>query len=278
MTVKEGEQSKSLPVYGEVMHALVEHGFTRKDCLVSVGGGVVGDLGGFAASTYMRGIDFYNIPTTVLSQVDSSIGGKTAINYDGIKNMVGTFYQPKCVLVDPDTLRTLPRRQVANGLAEALKMAMTSSASLFRIFEEDDPFMQLDRILPEAIGIKADVVMQDEKEANLRKILNFGHTIGHAIETTKLPGECYHGECVALGMVAVTSGQVRERLLAVLKKLEIPTRIDFSTEAVMQALLHDKKKGGESITAVLVDEIGSCRLEEVPPSFFEERLHSILRA
>ena len=134
-TIETGEGSKSLETFGHLLQTMMDHGFSRKDCVVAIGGGVVGDLSGFAASAYMRGIDFYNIPTTLLSQIDSSIGGKTAINFGGVKNIVGAFYQPKKVLVDPDLLKTLPERQISNGLAEAIKMALTSDEELFDIFE-----------------------------------------------------------------------------------------------------------------------------------------------
>ena len=137
-TIDQGESSKSLSVFEKLLHVMLDRDFSRKDCVVAVGGGVVGDLSGFAASAYMRGIDFYNIPTTLLSQIDSSIGGKTAINFGGVKNIVGAFYQPKKVLIDPDLLKTLPSRQIANGLAEAIKMSLTSDKELFELFEHKD--------------------------------------------------------------------------------------------------------------------------------------------
>ena len=200
-TVEMGEGSKSLDTFGTLLRTMLEHGFSRKDCVVAVGGGVVGDLAGFAASAYMRGIDFYNIPTTLLSQIDSSIGGKTAVNLGGVKNIVGAFYQPKRVLIDPDLLKTLPQRQISNGLAEAVKMALTSDAVLFDIFENGDIESNLDEIILRSLNIKKSVVEQDEKEAGLRKILNFGHTVGHGIESSADLHALYHGECVALGML-----------------------------------------------------------------------------
>ena len=145
---------------------------------------MVGDLAGFAASAYMRGIDFYNIPTTLLSQIDSSIGGKTAINFGGVKNIVGAFYQPKKVLIDPDLLKTLPPRQISNGLAEAIKVGLTSDEKLFDIFENGEIGSRLDEIIVRALTVKKNVVEQDEKEAGLRRILNFGHTVGHGIESS----------------------------------------------------------------------------------------------
>ena len=180
-TIEPGEASKSLEMFGSLLQAMLEHGFSRKDCVVAVGGGVVGDLSGFAASSYMRGVDFYNIPTTLLSQIDSSIGGKTAVNLDGVKNMIGSFYQPRKVLIDPELLNTLPERQISNGLAEAVKMALTSDGELFDIFESRDIKNNLDEIIIRSLNIKKNIVEQDEKESGLRKILNFGHTIGHGI-------------------------------------------------------------------------------------------------
>ena len=147
LTIKEGEQSKNIEVYAEILKALVENGLTRTDCVVAVGGGVVGDLSGFAAASFMRGIDFYNIPTTVLSQVDSSIGGKTAIDFMGLKNIVGAFYPPKKVIIDPDTLKTLPARQISNGLCEAVKMAATSDRELFELFEKENALTNIDKII-----------------------------------------------------------------------------------------------------------------------------------
>ena len=211
LTVDAGEGSKSLETFGRLLGAMLDHGFSRKDCVVAVGGGVVGDLSGFAASAYMRGIDFYNIPTTLLSQIDSSIGGKTAINFGGVKNIVGAFYQPKKVLIDPELLKTLPKRQISNGLAEAVKMAMTSDRVLFELFENEDIQSHIDDIIIRSLNIKKIVVEQDEKEAGLRKILNFGHTIGHGIESSGNMSELYHGECVALGLIPMCAEAIRPR-------------------------------------------------------------------
>ena len=181
--VEQGEGSKSLQTAEEILTEMLNHEFGRKDCVVAVGGGVVGDLAGVVASLYMRGIDFYNVPTTVLSQVDSSIGGKTAVNLGGIKNVVGAFYQPKAVLIDPDTLLTLSERQIVNGLMEALKMGATSEPELFYIFKDGNWKDNIDSIIEKALLVKKYVVEQDEKESHLRKILNFGHTIGHGFES-----------------------------------------------------------------------------------------------
>ncbi len=261
--VSQGEQSKSLQTAEEVLTEMLEHQFSRKDCVVAVGGGVVGDLGGFVASLYMRGIDFYNVPTTLLSQVDSSIGGKTAVNLAGIKNIIGAFYQPKAVLIDPDTLDTLPKRQVVNGLFEAIKMGATSDRELFDLFLQGDYEEQMDLIIERALLVKKQVVEQDEKESHLRKILNFGHTIGHGFESAA-HGRYLHGECVALGMLYMSSEEVQEQLCEIYEKLgfELPEFYTFNIEEVKEAVMHDKKAGDRMCSVVFVSEIGNGNIEE----------------
>lgn len=261
--VPQGEPSKSMEIAKEVLEEMLSHQFSRKDCVVAVGGGVVGDLGGFVASLYMRGVDFYNIPTTVLSQVDSSIGGKCAVNLGGIKNVVGSFYQPKAVLIDPDTLQTLPERQIVNGLFEAIKMGVTSDATLFELFLQDDWKEQIDLIIEKALLVKKAVVEQDEKESYLRKILNFGHTIGHGFES-EAKGRYLHGECVALGMLYMSSEQVQDALTDIYERLgfELPEFYTFDLEAVKEAITHDKKANSNSCSVVFVSEIGNGQIEE----------------
>lgn len=259
VTVPEGEGSKSLETLEKLLGTMLEKGFSRRDCVVAVGGGVVGDLSGFAAATYMRGIDFYNIPTTLLSQVDSSIGGKTAINFGGVKNIVGSFYQPKRVLIDPELLKTLPERQLSNGLAEAVKMALTSDKELFEILENEDIESSIDEIIVRSLKIKKSVVEEDEKESGLRKILNFGHTVGHGIESTQ--GWLYHGECVALGMIPMCGEKIRPRVVEVLKKYNLYQSLSYDWERISEATFHDKKADGDNVTVTLVDEIGSFELK-----------------
>ena len=260
-TVAEGESSKSLVVFGQLLQTMLDHGFSRKDCVIAVGGGVVGDLSGFVASAYMRGIDFYNIPTTLLSQIDSSIGGKTAINFGGVKNIVGAFYQPKKVLIGPDLLKTLPSRQIANGLAEAIKMSLTSDKELFELFENKDIEANLDEIIIRSLQIKKAVVEQDEKEAGLRKILNFGHTIGHGIESSEGMSELYHGECVALGMLPMCGEEIRPRVSAVLKKCNLYRELEYNWDKITDAAFHDKKADGDKVTVTLVNEAGKFELK-----------------
>ncbi len=278
ITVEQGEGSKSFSVLERICREMLKASFTRSDCVVAVGGGVVGDLSGFAAASYMRGIDFYNIPTTVLSQVDSSIGGKVAVNLDNVKNIVGAFYQPKKVIIDPEVLRTLPPRQIANGLAEAIKMACTSDRELFELLENESIAENIDTVIERSLCIKKNIVEQDEREAGLRKLLNFGHTVGHGIESDAELSGLYHGECVALGMLPMCDPSIRQRLVSVLKKAGLPTEYETDVERVMSALRHDKKvKGDGCITAVFVNEIGQGVLEEMPLETLESRVREALK-
>ena len=263
VTVKQGEQSKNIDNYQLVMNTLIENGFTRTDCLVSIGGGVVGDLGGFISSTYMRGIDFYNIPTTLLSQVDSSIGGKTAIDYNGIKNIIGSFYTPKCVLIDPNTLKTLDKRQLHAGLVEAIKMACTCSSSLFEIISKSKNLENdIDEIIFQSLQIKQKIVEEDLEEKGLRRVLNFGHTLGHIIESAS-NYNLLHGECVGIGMLSFSSDKARKQIKKLLKKYNLPTSYDLSLKDIEDYLIHDKKKTGDYIWIVSVENIGSYDLKKI---------------
>ena len=258
----QGEESKNFDTYKEILLTLSENEFKRGDAVVALGGGVVGDMAGFASATYMRGIDFYNIPTTTLSQIDSSIGGKTAIDFMGYKNIVGAFYQPKMVIVDPDLLKTLPERHFNNGLAEAVKMAATFDEKLFEVFEKENIKEKLTEIIEKSLAIKKAVVEKDEKETGLRRVLNFGHTVGHAIETT-MNLELLHGECVALGMLYMTSGSAKIRIENVLKKLNILVEAKVDAEKIISAIGHDKKAETEFVNAIFVEEIGTYEIKKV---------------
>lgn len=261
-TFEQGEKSKNFDTYKAICEKLLELSFTRKDSVVAVGGGVVGDMAGFAAATYMRGIDFYNIPTTVLSQVDSSIGGKTAIDLNKIKNIIGAFYQPKKVIIDPDVLSTLPERQIKNGLAESIKMGLNFDKALFELFLKEDYLTHIEEIIERSLKVKKYVVEQDERESGLRKVLNFGHTIGHGIEAVK-GDELYHGECVALGMIPMCGEKVKEKLLIALKNVGLPTVACYDKDMVFEALCHDKKSVGDKVTVVRCEEAGSFTMSDV---------------
>lgn len=260
-TFEKGEKSKCERVLFDIQKVLTDNCFDRSDCIVAIGGGVAGDIAGLSASIYMRGIDYYNIPTTLLSQVDSSIGGKTAINYLGKKNIIGTFYAPSGVIIDPDLLKSLPKREFASGMAEIIKMAATSSAELFEMLENAEGNENLDTIIYKALEIKKNIVEQDEKESNLRRILNFGHTIGHAIESTER-GNLTHGECVALGMLPMTADSLRKRIIALLQKYSLPTHYFGDINAVSKAIRNDKKVVGNEIFAVYLEKIGCAEIQK----------------
>ncbi len=262
-TIPHGEASKSLENFRLLLSRMLELSFHRTDCVIAVGGGVVGDLAGFAASAYMRGIDFYNIPTTLLSQVDSSIGGKVAVDMEGVKNVVGAFYQPKRVIIDPNVLATLDKRQLLAGLVEAVKMAATSDAALFERIEQGHALdSDMDTVIEGALRIKRDVVERDTSEKSLRRVLNFGHTVGHAIES-EMNGEWLHGECVAVGMLPMCSPSARERIAAVLEGYGLPLRAECDKRALSDLICHDKKASGDGVTVVFVEKIGSFEFRKL---------------
>lgn len=261
-TIPQGEPSKSFDQYKNLLEEMISHNMSRKDAIIAVGGGVVGDLAGFVAASYMRGIDFYNIPTTVLSQVDSSVGGKVAIDMGSYKNIVGAFWQPKTVIIDPNVLSTLSLRQQHNGLCEALKMGLILDDHLVSLFEQDT--LDIDAIITRSIELKRDVVQQDERESNLRKILNFGHTIGHAIESAYGLNTYLHGECVAMGMLFfIEDKTLKQRVLNIYKKLDLPQVPNYDTSTLLEYVTHDKKSSHNTVSTVLVEQSGSYIIKEL---------------
>ena len=270
-TVPMGEGSKSIGTFGDILSKMLEAEITRGDVCVAVGGGVVGDLAGFVSSAYMRGIDFYNMPTTLLSMVDSSIGGKTAVNHGGAKNIVGAFYQPKGVLIDTETLRTLSKKNFAGGMAEAIKMATTSDEELFSMLENTTTEeLDIETVILRSLMIKKAVVEADEREGGLRKILNFGHTFGHAVEAASEMNELGHGQCVAIGMMAVTQGEVKERLSKILEKFDLPVSYEGDRDTALSLISTDKKRQGNNIDAILVSKIGGCEIRRMSLEEFTE--------
>ena len=273
ITLPQGETAKSLENHRALLSEMLKRGFTRSDRVIAVGGGVMGDLAGFAAAVYMRGIDFYNIPTTLLSQVDSSIGGKVAVDMDGVKNVIGAFYPPKKVIIDPNVLHTLSPRQVSAGLAESIKMAATCDKALFEKFERStDLNGDIDAFIEGSLRIKRDVVEQDPNEKGLRRVLNFGHTVGHAIESA-MGGKWLHGECVAAGMLPMCPESVRARIERVLVKYNLPTRADVPAERLIAYMEHDKKAVSGGVMAVLSEEIGTFTFKKMTISEIAERLN-----
>lgn len=268
----QGEQSKTMDVLQEILAQLLQHSFTREDLVIALGGGVTGDMAGLAASLYMRGIDFVNLPTTTLAQVDSSIGGKTAVDFGGVKNIVGTFYQPKFVGIDPDVLKTLPQRHFYSGLVEAVKAGLLADETLFCQMEENIPDY-LEEILYRSLCVKREIVMEDEKEQGKRKLLNLGHTLGHAIEAAAGLGGLLHGECVAIGMLPmITDVHLRQRVEQLFGKMGIPLKAEFDRNKAAQALLHDKKMQQKGVTMITIPAIGHPEMQVVDPEFVKEKL------
>ncbi|MFB5265965.1 3-dehydroquinate synthase [Paenibacillus enshidis] len=284
--VEAGEKSKSLSVYEEVITAAIEGGLDRSSSITALGGGVVGDLAGFAAASYMRGIRFVQIPTTILAH-DSSVGGKVGINHPLAKNMIGAFHQPELVLYDVDTLLTLPSREVSAGLAEMLKHGLIWDADFARWCQEHA--QELLALEPEALeyglekgcAVKAKVVSQDEKENGQRAILNLGHTIGHAIEAIAGYGTLLHGEAISIGMVGSAMLGVRlgadpslvQETRAMLQSLRLPVVLprELETDAIMSAMMHDKKFKEGSITFVVPLSIGQVEIrKDIPASLVRE--------
>ena len=262
LVIEHGEKNKNFTNYQKILQTLIKHNFNRSDAIIAIGGGVIGDMSAFASSTYMRGIDFYNIPPTLLSQVDSSIGGKTAIDYMGVKNIVGTFYQPKAVLIDTDTLKSLPRRQLNNGIVESIKMAVTFDKKFFNFLKTiPDILKNSDTIVYNSLIIKKSVVEKDLKEKNLRKVLNFGHTLGHAIEES-LNLKYLHGECVGIGMLYFSSDTVKNEIKDILSKYNLPTKLKFDKNKVIKLMAHDKKSNSDTISIIYVDKIGSYKIKK----------------
>ncbi len=270
----DGESHKTLKTFGDVQDCLVGHGFNRDATLIALGGGVVGDIAGFAAATYQRGIRFVQVPTTLLAQVDSSVGGKTGVNHPGGKNLIGAFYQPVAVVADTDTLVTLPPRELAAGLAEVIKYGCVWDASLFEWLEAHigelvagDP-QALATAIARSCAIKAEVVAADEREQNLRAILNFGHTFGHAIESATGYTGYLHGEAVGLGMLLATDFSARVGLVdaALLPRLRdllmrggLPVEVPRLGAARARELMQmDKKVLAGNIRLVLLERLGKA--------------------
>ena len=283
ITVPAGDQNKSIEWFMRVQDALIEHQLDRQSVIVAFGGGVIGDLAGFVASTYMRGIRWIQVPTTLLAQVDASVGGKTAINHSRGKNLIGSFHQPKLVLIDVETLDSLPEREVRCGLVEIIKHGVIMDESLFELVEQNlsDLLSLKTDILIEAIAQscrdKAWVVENDEKERNLRATLNYGHTFGHAIETLADYHQCRHGEAVAIGMNCAAQLSVNLKLLQptdlvrqnrLLQAVGLPLNLSdlsldsISADDLLQTMHLDKKSSRGTLKLVLAQKIGQAKIHQ----------------
>ena len=288
LEVPDGEEQKSLETAARLYDDLTEAYTERTTPVLALGGGVIGDLAGFVAATYMRGVPLVQVPTTLLAQVDSSIGGKTAVDHGQLKNIIGTFYQPKMVVADIDTLKTLPDIELANGLAEVIKSAVIRNRRFFDFLDinmnkalECHPAV-METLVLETARIKADIVEKDEKEEGLRGILNYGHTVGHAIESVS-NYEIKHGQAVAIGMMAAAKISSRMEILGeveivkleqIIERAGLPAQMpDMDKEAVWQAMQHDKKVLQDRIRFVLLKSIGDAYIsDEVDPELVEEVL------
>jgi 3-dehydroquinate synthase len=289
--VPAGERAKDLRIVGGVYDRLAAHRLERRSFVVALGGGVVGDLAGFVAATYLRGIDFVQVPTTLLAQVDSSVGGKVGVNLKAGKNLVGAFHQPRLVVCDLDTLKTVPDREYRSGLAEVIKYGIICDASLFNRIERDlaallarDPNL-LRGVVARCCEIKARVVSQDEQEGGVRAILNYGHTIGHALEAISRYGRYLHGEAISVGQVMAARLSARRLGLAedevgrverLFQNAGLPTQVRLTAgqqRALLEAMRHDKKVVNADIRFVLAERIGRVRFGE---TVSEQELRELL--
>lgn len=256
-----GENNKSLKNYQLVIDKLIQGDYSRKDYIIALGGGVVTDLVGFVASTYKRGMNLINIPTTTLAMVDASVGGKVALNFDKLKNVIGSFYHPNCILIDIDTLETLPKRHYINGVIEALKTGMIGDKELYNIFFNGDYRDHIEEIIYRSLQYKIKIVEQDEKEENIRKVLNFGHTFGHAYETYFLMKNYLHGEAVALGIVTISKDKpYLEDIKKIFTKWGIKLNINVEKDKIINIIRNDKKCDDDIVDLIIVDEIGKSKI------------------
>lgn len=288
--LQDGEQFKTLATVEQIIDTLIENRHDRKTTLIALGGGVVGDITGFAAAIYQRGINFIQVPTTLLSQVDSSVGGKTGVNHPLGKNMIGAFHQPQCVIADTQTLATLPDRELSAGMAEVIKYGLIHDADFFHWLEKNiSQLMQRDtNLLSEAIHVscktKADIVAIDEKESGIRAILNLGHTFGHAIESAMGYGNWLHGEAVATGMVMAVDlserhqwidDQVKSRTVELLSKANLPVKSpgEMSPQQFMNIMAIDKKVDQGVIKLVLLEKLGKALITaDYQPDLLQQTL------
>ncbi|HIS69939.1 MAG TPA: 3-dehydroquinate synthase [Candidatus Gallacutalibacter stercoravium] len=272
-TFPAGETSKRLATLEQLYSFLAQCNTTRSDFIVALGGGVTGDMAGFAAATYLRGIGYIQVPTTLLSQIDSSVGGKTAVDLPQGKNLVGAFWQPRLVLIDPLTINTLSPHYFADGMGEAIKYGCIRSAALFNRLEKEDARSFLPQMIAECVDIKRQIVEHDERDTGERMLLNFGHTLGHALEKLYHFETLSHGQAVGVGMVMITRASERAglthagttgRICALLRKYGLPESDSTSMDAIAAATNNDKKSEGGTLNLVLLSQIGESFLHPIP--------------
>ena len=282
LSLKPGEETKNFNTLPMIYNELLDFNLTRSDLIIALGGGVIGDLAGFVASTYLRGVDFIQIPTSLLAQVDSSVGGKVAVDLERGKNLVGSFYHPKCVLIDPEVLNTLDNRFFIDGMAEVIKYGCIKDKQFFDHIEKMENKRQLinnmELIIHKCCDIKRQVVENDEKDKGERMLLNFGHTLGHAIEQYYNYTKYSHGEGVAIGMYAIskiseekglTKKGTSQRIKDILVKYNLPYELDINIEEILEAINLDKKKLGNNLNVIILNEIGSSKVYKTTAEFFK---------
>lgn len=271
VTFPAGEAHKTLETWGGLLRFFAESRLTRSDLVVALGGGVTGDMAGFAAAAYLRGVDYAQLPTTLLAAVDSSVGGKTGVDLPEGKNLAGCFYQPVAVLCDTDALSTLPAAQYRAGMAEVIKYGLLGDEAFFDALSRPETLSQ-EALIARCVAMKRDIVERDEREGGLRRLLNLGHTVGHAAEQCSL-FSLSHGEAVAMGMAAITRAAVKRglcaaetlpRLLALLERHGLPTELNYGAEELASAALSDKKMSGGTLHLIVPERVGRCRVLPVP--------------
>lgn len=273
-----GEASKNASTYLEILNFLAENKITRSDAVLALGGGVTGDMAGFAAATYLRGIDYIQVPTTLLAMVDSSVGGKTAIDLPAGKNLVGAFYQPLLVVCDLNTLNTLPESVLCDGCAEVIKYGLLYDSELFDHLAATGLDFDREAVISRCVELKRDVVAADEFDTGVRQKLNLGHTIGHAIEAQS-NFTITHGQAVAIGMAMVAKAGCKEiyaQVVTVLQKFKLPVKTDFTANQLYCSALSDKKRSGGTVHLIVPEAVGKCNIVPVPvtelETFIEEGL------
>ncbi len=276
---KAGEASKNIGTLSDIYNFLADNRITRSDIIVALGGGVTGDMAGFAAASYLRGIDFVQIPTSLLSQVDSSVGGKTAVDIPAGKNLIGAFWQPRLVLIDSGTLETLPEYYFNDGMGEVIKYGCIKDEKLFKKLEENNASEIIEDIIFDCVSIKSGVVARDELDRGERALLNFGHTIGHSLEKLNNFSGLSHGQGVSIGMVMITKASEKhgltqkgsaDRISRLCEKYSLPTFDNTAKELIALGAKSDKKTSGENITLVLLNSIGDSFTKKIPVDSFED--------
>lgn len=274
-----GEANKTMKTICDILEFMAQNNVTRSDLVVALGGGIVGDVSGYAASSYLRGIDFIGVPTTFLAAIDSSVGGKTGVNLKSGKNLAGAFYQPRLVVCDTKTFETLPKENFKEGVAEAIKYGAICDKQLFDLLSENKN-ADIESIIERCVSIKAEIVSEDEFDTGKRQLLNFGHTIGHAVEKAT-DFKISHGIAVGIGMAIISKisdslgwsdEQTYPQIIKCLENNNIPTDTDIKTEELLFVMLKDKKRNGDTINLVIPEKIGCCVLKNISISSLEDVL------